>query len=201
MKISGLYKEIIEKRGCVISEYRPDTIAKKEYFPQRNRIVSGLSLGTLVIEATYRSGTSITAKFAISQGRKLFCIPNSIGSKNSAGIINLLKNGAKLITNADEILYELGLKSSVYNYEKNEEELKRIIIKEREFNELKDLDNITKDIYYLIKENVVINSETLVSKLNLSIQEINTHLTILELKGLIINKVGTNFKIRDELYV
>ena len=80
-------------------------------------------------------------------------------------------------------------------------ELKRIIIKEREFNELKDLDNITKDIYYLIKENVVINSETLVSKLNLSIQEINTHLTILELKGLIINKVGTNFKIRDELYV
>ena len=201
MKISGLYKEIIENGGCVISEYKPNTIAKKEYFPQRNRIVSGLSLGTLVIEATYRSGTSITAQFAINQGRKLFCIPNSIGNKNSAGIINLLKKGAKLITNADEILYELGLKNTIYNYEKNEEERKRIIIKEKEFNELKDLDNITKNIYFIIKENVVINSETLVNELNLSIQEINVHLTILELKGLIVNKVGTNFRIRDELYV
>ena len=86
-----LFYRIINSGGCVMSEQMPDEDAKKEYFPARNRIVSGLSLATLVIEATYRSGTSITAKFAFKQGKKVFCIPNCIGSKNSSGTINLIK--------------------------------------------------------------------------------------------------------------
>lgn len=197
----GLYKEIIKSGGCAISEYEPDTIAQKRFFPQRNRIVSGLSLATVVIEATYRSGTSITAKCALEQGRKLFCIPNSIGNKNSAGIINLLKSGATLVTDGKEILYELGILDEKQNYEEllERQRLNKINLLEQE--ELSQLDENAKQIYLYIKENKVVNSEVMCNELKMSIQNINMYLTILELKGLIINRHGTNYMIRDELYV
>lgn len=113
----GLYRDIISNGGCVISEQEPNVEAQKIFFPARNRIVSGLSLGTLVIEATYRSGTSITAKFAFEQGRKVFCIPNSVGNKNSSGTLNLIKKGAVMVTNGKEILYELGLIDKITSFE------------------------------------------------------------------------------------
>lgn len=196
-----LYKKILETGGCTISEYEPDTVAQKRFFPQRNRIVSGLSLGTVVIEATYRSGTSITAKFAQEQGRKLFCIPNSIGSKNSAGIINLLKSGAKLVTQGKEILYELGLIDKIENYEEllEKEKINKMKILEQEF--IKDLDEQVKSVYYYIKKNEVANSEIMSKELEISIQNINMCLTILELKCIIVNKNGLNYMIRDDLYV
>lgn len=197
----GLYKDIINNGGCVISEYEPNTIAQKRFFPERNRIVSGLSLATVVIEATYRSGTSITAKCALEQGRKLFCIPNSIGNKNSAGIINLLKSGATLVTDGKEILYELGMLDEKQNYEElvEKQRLDKINLLEQE--ELSQLDENAKQIYLYIKENKVVNSEIMCNELKMSIQNINMYLTILELKGLIINRHGTNYMIRDELYV
>lgn len=196
-----LYKNIINNGGCVISEYEPDTIAQKRFFPERNRIVSGLSLGTLVIEATYRSGTSITAKFALEQGKKVFCIPNSIGNKNSAGIINLLKSGATLVTNGKEILYELGILDKKENYEElvQKKQLEKIRLLEQE--ELCNLDDKAKKIYLYIKENKVVNSEVMCKELEFNIQEINMYLTILELKGLIVNKCGVNYMLRDVLYV
>lgn len=105
----GLAKKIIENNGCLISEYPPETRGTKFTFPQRNRIISGLSLGTLVIEAKEKSGALITANFAFSQKRKVFAIPGSVYSSNSRGPHILIKKGAKLAENADDILKELNL--------------------------------------------------------------------------------------------
>lgn len=197
----NLYKNIVKNGGCVISEYEPDTMAQKRYFPERNRIVSGLSLGTLVIEATYRSGTSITAKYAFEQGKKVFCLPNCVGTKNSAGTINLLKSGAILVTNANEILYELGIikeKKNLDNYLEIQKENK-IIMLEQEL--LTELDSNTEKIYFYIKENKIVTPELMCEILKMSITVINMHLTILELKGLVINKYGDKYMLRDDLYV
>lgn len=81
-----LYKQILEQNGAVITEYAPEVVAKSEYFLARNRIVSGLSLGLLVVEAAHRSGTSVTAKIARSQERKVFCIPHEFN--NYRGVRN-----------------------------------------------------------------------------------------------------------------
>lgn len=196
-----LFNSIIKNRGCVVSEYEPDTIAQKRFFPERNRIVSGLSLGTLVIEATYRSGTSITAQCALEQGKKVFCIPNSIGNKNSAGIINLLKKGATLVTDGKEIMYELGILDKKENYEElvQKQRLEKIRLLEQE--ELSQLDEIAVRVYQYIKENKVVNFEIMCKDLEMNVQDINMYLTILELKGLIVNKYGVNYMVRDELYV
>ena len=82
----GLFKKIIESGGAVISEYPPETEASSKRFLERNRIVSGLSMATLVIEAAYRSGTSVTAGLAKKQGRKVFCIPHEM--ENMHGVRN-----------------------------------------------------------------------------------------------------------------
>ena len=102
----GLYKKILDFGGLVISEYPPDTKCQSKYFLERNRIVSGLSLGVLVIEAVYRSGTSVTAKLAISQNKKIFALPHEIWNSHGVGTNKLLKNGAILVTNTEDILQE-----------------------------------------------------------------------------------------------
>ena len=193
----GLYKRIISAGGCVMSEQLPDEEAKKVYFPARNRIVSGLSLGTLVIEAAYRSGTSITAKFALDQGKKLFCIPNSLGSKNSYGTINLIKNGATMITDGREILYSLGLIEKLENYDELLQKQRMNKAKVLEEQQLDGLDDFSKLIYTYIKEHKIANSEVMCEELKLSIQEINTYLTVLEIKGLIISKSGGRYVVNE----
>lgn len=194
----GLSKKIIENGGCLISEHEPDEEAQKIYFPARNRIVSGLSLGTLVIEAAYRSGTSITANFAIEQGRKVFCLPNSVGNKNSKGTINLIKKGAIMITEGAEILYELGVVDKLDEYEELLIQQKMNRISMLEMEQLKDLDDRTKNIYNYIKENRISNSDVMCNDMKIGIQELNMHLTILELKGLIVDNSGNNFSVSDE---
>ncbi len=101
----SLYQEICHK-GLVISEFTPYTQPKPGNFPSRNRIISGLSYGVLVVEAQERSGALITADFALEQGRDVFAIPGPITSKNSAGANNLIKQGAKLVSSIAEILEE-----------------------------------------------------------------------------------------------
>lgn len=196
-----LFKNIVKSGGCVISEHPQGVVAQKRFFVQRNRIVSGLSLATLVIEATYRSGTSITANYALKQGRKLFCIPNCIGNKNSAGIINLLKKGAKLVTNAGEILSELDLKPTNSNIDKTEDAKKRKWIKKMEEQELENQEEIVKRIYYFIKENGCINIEMICNSFKMDIAKVNVNLTILELKGLVENCYGLYYKVSDTFYV
>ena len=142
-----LFHQIIENDGLVISEYPIDTPVQMKNFPKRNRIISGLSIGLLVIEAAYRSGTSITAKYAKIQERKVFCIPNSIGSKNSYGTINLIQNGAILVRNAQDILKVLGMECL-----KESNTVK--------FKQLELLDEESKEIFNCINKNESIDAST-----------------------------------------
>ena len=156
-------------------------------FPKRNRIISGLSMGLLVIEAAYRSGTSITAKYAKIQERKVLCIPNSIGNKNSYGTINLIQNGAIMVKNAQDILKVLGIE---YDKQKS-------IVK---FKQLELLDNESKLIFDCINKNEEIDAEGISMKTGINISKVNELVTILEIDE-VIKSVGFNkFKICEEYY-
>jgi DNA processing protein len=103
-----LARQIIESGGCVMSEYPPLHPSAKWTFPQRNRIVTGLSLGVLVIEAPVRSGAMISARLAGEQGRDIFVVPGSVESVTSSGCHQLIREGAYLTESADDILNVLG---------------------------------------------------------------------------------------------
>ena len=94
----------IAKNGLIVSEYIVGTKPEAQNFPLRNRIISGLSSGVLVVEAKKKSGTMITTDFALEQGRELYVIPGNVTSENSEGTNNLLKQGAKVVTEVNDIL-------------------------------------------------------------------------------------------------
>lgn len=169
-----LFKQIIENDGAVITEYEPDIKPNSENFPKRNRIVSGLSKGVLVIEAVYRSGTSITAKLAQSQGRKVFCIPSNLGRKNGVGTNQLIKEGASLVTNIDDIL--------------NSIEIER----KTEFNAVKIPDEYLP--IYEVLEDEPINVNVICKKLKTDISSINANLMLMELEGYIRSLPGNYYE-------
>ncbi|MCK4453946.1 DNA-processing protein DprA [Candidatus Parcubacteria bacterium] len=102
-----IVEKVLENNGLLISEYPSGTPGSNFSFPNRNRIISGLCLGILVVEAKEKSGALITAEWARKQGRKVFALPGSIYSRNSKGCHFLIKRGAKLVENAQDILKEL----------------------------------------------------------------------------------------------
>lgn len=96
-------------RGAVVSEYPLDTPPFAYHFPERNRIVAGLALGTCVVEAAERSGSLITANWALEQGKQVFAVPQRVDDPGARGVHRLIRDGAAIIEGADDIIFELGL--------------------------------------------------------------------------------------------
>lgn len=171
-----LARKILETGGALISEFPPGTHGTKYTFPQRNRIISGLSLGVLVVEARERSGAIITAEYAFSQKRKVFAIPGSIFSQTSKGCHYLIKKGAKLVESAEDILKELGMKK---------------LAKEKEIEGENKEENL---ILTALKEGAL-DIEKIIEKTKLPAQKVASALAILEIKGKVKNLGGQIYAI------
>ncbi len=173
-----LYRKIENGNGAIFTEYFPTFEPLKFRFPQRNRIVSGLSYGTLVAEASIKSGALITANLTLDQGRELMCIPGLITNPNTEGIYKLLKNGATLVTKAEDILEAL-------NWEIKPAEQLKI--------DLTNLDDIeTKILNALEIEEKGTDEIMAITKLDIDTLLIN--LTTMELKGIIEQVNGDRYK-------
>ncbi len=170
-----LAKEI-EKQGMIISEFPIGTLPIKENFPRRNRLISGLSLGTLVTEAPEKSGALITAAYALEQNREVFAIPYYPEHKLGQGCNFLIQKGAKLVTKVEDILEELGL-----NYFK---------LPQKEIT----FDNKIEELIYskLLQGNKHV--EQLIKETNLTSQTLNSTLTLMEVRGLIKRSEGGFYK-------
>ncbi len=173
-----LYKRIENGNGAVLTEYYPTFEPLKFRFPQRNRIVSGLSYGTLVAEASLKSGALITSNLTLEQGRELMCIPGLITNPNTQGIYKLLKNGAALVTCADDVLEALGWE---------------VKIEQQTLFNLPDLSEDEKCIYDALEiEDKCVDELQAFTKL--SIDNLLMYLTTMELKGIIKQVDGDRYK-------
>lgn len=172
-----LADKIVDHGGLIISEYPLKTMPLKAHFPQRNRLISGLSLGTLVIEAAEKSGALITAMQALEQNREVFAIPGNIYSPVSAGTNKLIKMGAKLISSAKDILESLDLTDAL-SYSEN----KKIMPESKE--EKLILERLNHEPAHV---------DDLIRLTNLNASVINSTLTIMEMKGMIKNVGGMQY--------
>lgn len=173
-----LYKRIENGCGAVVSEYYPTFQPLQFRFPQRNRIVSGLSYGTLVAEASLKSGALITSNLTLEQGRELMCIPGLITNPNTEGIYKLLKSGATLVTCADDVLEALGWE---------------IKIEQQNLFNLPELSEDEQRIYEALEiEDKCVDELQAFTKL--SIDNLLMYLTTMELKGIIKQVDGDRYR-------
>lgn len=166
----SLVEEIISGNGAVISEFTPDQPSVPGNFPARNRIIAGLSLGVLVTEAAFDSGSLITAREALEQGKEVFAIPGPITSSFSKGPIALIGSGAKAVFDASEILGELGIGASFQ---------KAPLLRD-------DLSNDEKKIMELLA-NESIHIDEICRRLDLPISQVSAALLKMEIKGIVKN--------------
>ncbi len=180
----ALMKKIFNK-GAVISEFPPGTKPDRGNFPRRNRIISGLSLGVLVVEARRKSGALITARFALEQGRDIFAVPGRITSELSLGTNDLIRKGAKTVLTVKDIVEELS------------EQFKEIINERARETRNYDLNNDEKALLELLTDEPV-HVDDLTRMSTLPLYKILGVLTSLELKGLVKQAEGKRFyKIRE----
>lgn len=184
-----MFENILNNNGTIITEYPPNVSKAPDNFRKRNRIISGLSMGVLVIEAAQKSGTGITVNYARKQCKPIFCIPNSLENKKGEGTNRLLKKDGILVTDANDIL-------EYYNMKK----IKQISIEEIETSvgmsiarpiEIKPE---YQEIYKIINKGEI-NINQLSRETNINIAELNSLLLMMQLEGLITEKTGNNYKI------
>jgi len=175
-------------KGAIISEYPLGTGPAKQNFPQRNRIISGLSVGILVVEAALKSGSLITARYAIEQDREVFAMPGSIHNPLSRGCHQLIKSGAKLVETAEDILEELS--SLMLASRINPDEMDNI---NDQADTFQAIDPLLPKIQQLILKNIgysPVSLETLIERSKLSAAEINANLVLLEMNDYLQNHPG-----------
>lgn len=172
-----LAEKIIVSGGAIISEHPLGIPAQKQHFPTRNRIISGLSAGVLVIEAAEKSGSLITAQQALEQNRDVFAVPGSIYNPNSIGTNNLIKSGAKLVINAQEILEELAPQLIISN-----KPTKKIMAAD---------ENETLILRFLSHDPLHVDKITILTKLDTA--SLNSTLAVMELAGKIKDVGGMNY--------
>ncbi len=177
-----LFRDII-KSGAVISEFPLHTPPNKENFPRRNRLISGFSKGTLVVEGGSKSGSLITAYYALEQGKEVFAVPGNINSKRSQGTHMLIKEGAKLVEKVDDILEEIsafkGKEKSTNNYRSESE-----VIKILTDDEVRVWDVLTDEPVHI---------DEIAIKAGMSTSEALTLLLSMELKDCIRQITGMKF--------
>ncbi|TEW54237.1 DNA-protecting protein DprA [Psychromonas sp. RZ22] len=158
----------IRETGLLISEFWPDTPAYPTNFPRRNRIISGLSLGTLVIEASVKSGSLITARYAIEQNREVFALPGSVDNPQACGCLQLIQQGAKLVLNCTDIMNEFPQLMLITHTE------------EPELNTLKDKHFLLDMIDYHLT-----SFDTILARSGLDVVTLQNELIELEINGTI----------------
>ena len=169
-----LMEEVIEKGGCLISEFEPDFKATQWSFPMRNRLMAGISKATLIIEAEERSGTLITARLTTEYNRDLLVVPGSIFSPNSKGTNRLLHQGATPVTCAEDVLEALG-------FEQEKDEIKQAKLFE-------DLSPEEKMVVNLLREPM--SRDDLIRAMKMEIPIANALLSVMEIKELIKEEMG-----------
>ncbi|MCX7922365.1 MAG: DNA-processing protein DprA [Clostridia bacterium] len=177
----------IEESGAVISEYLPGVKPVAQNFPARNRIISGISLGVVIIEANEKSGSLITADFALEQGREVFAVPGNITSSNSKGTNKLIREGAKIVTDIDDILEEIKVHRSSNNKEH------RLVVKKPQFDGLDSDERIIAEQLSIEPTHI----DLLAEKSKINIQEMNAILIMMELRGIVEQLPGKIFKLKE----
>ncbi|MBQ3400436.1 MAG: DNA-processing protein DprA [Lachnospiraceae bacterium] len=165
-----IYERILESGGAVISEFPPGSPALAWHFPIRNRIISGLADCVLVMEATKKSGTQITVSYALDQGRDVFALPGRVGDPLSAGCLEMIRDGAQILTGADQVIEALSGKGFVFG-ERGRKKPRIALAKEE------------KQVYSALSNDPVTPEEVL-RKTALSAAAVFRALTRLELEGL-----------------
>jgi len=168
-----LAEEIITKGGALVSEYEPKTIATPYTFPQRNRLMAGLSKATLIIEAGEKSGTLITARLALDYNRDVLVVPGPIFSPSSRGSNSLLRLGATPITSSQDLLLALGFEAEGQG---EKESYKDLSPKEKKVVEILSVEATPRD--------------ELIEKIKMPAHEANVLLSMMEIKGLIKETLG-----------
>lgn len=171
-KVHSLLAQDIRQRGALLSEYPPASRPLAQHFPQRNRIISGLAFGTVVVEAAARSGSLITARHALEQGREVFCVPGAINNPLTQGCHHLIQQGAKLITGIEDIIAEFSdLTESCrqHNYS----------------SENRNLDKYANSLLELIEYDPI-SIDEIIQKSGLTPEEVCSMLVVLEAAGRVI---------------